>query len=103
VRPVRVASYNTRDFLDDRDAAASVVRAIDPDVLCLQEVPRRLGAAWRVSRFAGRAAWRGWGVIGAVEGRRSSSPSASASQVPVITDCRCGCSTGLVGMPWRTW
>ena len=32
MRPVRVASYNTRDFLDDRDAAASVVRAIDPDV-----------------------------------------------------------------------
>lgn len=61
MRPVRVASYNTRDFLDDRDAAASVVRAIDPDVLCLQEVPRRLGAAWRVSRFAGACgmAWVG--------------------------------------------
>lgn len=49
---IRVASYNTRDFLDDRRAAARVIRAIDPDVLCLQEVPRRLGAARRVRRFA---------------------------------------------------
>lgn len=49
---LRVASYNTRDFLDDRAAAARVVRAIDPDVICLQEVPRRLGAPWRVARFA---------------------------------------------------
>ena len=39
---VRVASYNTRDFLDDHHLAARVVRAVDPDVLCLQEVPRRL-------------------------------------------------------------
>ncbi len=49
---LRVASYNTRDFLDDRSAAARVVRAIAPDVLCLQEVPRRLGASRQVARFA---------------------------------------------------
>jgi endonuclease/exonuclease/phosphatase family metal-dependent hydrolase len=49
---VRVASYNTRDFLDDHRLAARIVRAIDPDVLCLQEVPRRLLASWRVRRFA---------------------------------------------------
>lgn len=49
---LRFASYNTRDFLDDRRAAAAVVRAIAPDVLCLQEVPRRLGAARRVAAFA---------------------------------------------------
>ena len=49
---LRVASYNTRDFLDDRAAAARVVRAIAPDVLCLQEVPRRLFAGIRVRRFA---------------------------------------------------
>lgn len=52
--PMRIASYNTRDFLDDADAAARVVRAIDPDVLCLQEVPRRLGAVTRVASFAAR-------------------------------------------------
>lgn len=49
---LRVASYNTRDFLDDRHAAVRIVRAIDPDVLCLQEVPRRLLAARRVAAFA---------------------------------------------------
>ena len=55
---VRVASYNTRDFLDDRRAAARVVRAIDPDILCLQEVPRRLGASRRVRRFAAECGLR---------------------------------------------
>ena len=49
---LRIASYNTRDFLDDRLAAARVIRAISPDVLCLQEVPRRLFAGGRVRRFA---------------------------------------------------
>ncbi len=49
---VRVATYNTRDFRDDQGAAARVVRALDPDVLCLQEVPRRLFAPSRVARFA---------------------------------------------------
>lgn len=51
---LRVASYNTRDFLDDERLAARVVRAVAPDVLCLQEVPRRLLAGWRVARFAAR-------------------------------------------------
>ncbi|KRE40195.1 endonuclease/exonuclease/phosphatase family protein [Knoellia sp. Soil729] len=49
---IRVASYNTRDFLEDPFAAARVVRAIDPDVLCLQEVPRRLFSTRRVANFA---------------------------------------------------
>jgi endonuclease/exonuclease/phosphatase family metal-dependent hydrolase len=49
---LRIASYNTRDFLNDPLAAARVVRALDPDVLCLQEVPRRLFATTRVATFA---------------------------------------------------
>lgn len=49
---LRFASYNTRDFLDDPRAAAHVVRRVGPDVLCLQEVPRHLGAVGRVRRFA---------------------------------------------------
>lgn len=49
---LRIASYNTRDFLDDPRAAARVVRRIDPDVLCLQEVPRHPLSGWRVRRFA---------------------------------------------------
>ncbi len=49
---LRVATYNTRDFLDDARSAARVVRAVDPDVLCLQEVPRWLGGGRRLRRFA---------------------------------------------------
>lgn len=52
MRVLRIATYNTRDFLDDRAAAARVVRDLEPDILCLQEVPRRLGAPLRVARFA---------------------------------------------------
>ncbi len=50
----RVATYNTRDFRDDHRLAARLVRAIAPDVLCLQEVPRRLLAGRRVEGFARR-------------------------------------------------
>jgi endonuclease/exonuclease/phosphatase family metal-dependent hydrolase len=49
---MRVASYNLKDFTLDRHAAARVIRAVDPDVLCLQEVPRRVFSTWRVSAFA---------------------------------------------------
>nr|WP_277628186.1 endonuclease/exonuclease/phosphatase family protein [Arsenicicoccus dermatophilus] len=47
-----------RDFLDDRRAAATVVRAIDPDVLLLQEVPRRAWPAPRVRSWASAAGLR---------------------------------------------
>lgn len=49
---LRVMSYNVKDFTMDRQATARVVRALDPDVLCLQEVPRRLFGAWQVAAFA---------------------------------------------------
>lgn len=49
---LRVASYNVRYFRDDRAALARVVRALDPDVLCLQEVPRRILARTRIGSFA---------------------------------------------------
>lgn len=55
---LRIATYNTRDFLDDRRAAARVVRRIDPDVLCLQEVPRRVFGARRVQSFAAECGLR---------------------------------------------
>jgi endonuclease/exonuclease/phosphatase family metal-dependent hydrolase len=51
---LRVASYNLRDLKDDAEAAARVVRAINPDVLCLQEVPRHLLSAPRIASFAAR-------------------------------------------------
>ncbi|MGL4175233.1 MAG: endonuclease/exonuclease/phosphatase family protein [Dermatophilaceae bacterium] len=58
---IRVATYNLRDFLDDWRLGARLVQAVDPDVLCLQEVPRRLGGAWRTARFARRCrmSWTG--------------------------------------------
>lgn len=58
---VRVASYNLRDFKDDADAAARVVRTIGPDVLCLQEVPRHLLSSNRTASFAARCGlyWSG--------------------------------------------
>lgn len=49
---LRVVSYNLKDLTQDRHAAARVIRRLDPDVLCLQEVPRRMLSAWRVSAFA---------------------------------------------------
>ncbi|MFC5754516.1 endonuclease/exonuclease/phosphatase family protein [Actinomadura rugatobispora] len=45
---VRVLSYNVRSLRDDPAAVARVVRALEPDVVCLQEVPRFLG--WRFKR-----------------------------------------------------
>jgi endonuclease/exonuclease/phosphatase family metal-dependent hydrolase len=77
-RILRVASYNLRDFKDDVDAAARVVRAINPDVLCLQEVPRRLFSGLRIARFADRCdlRWsgghRGEGTSGIPVGRGGS-------------------------------
>jgi endonuclease/exonuclease/phosphatase family metal-dependent hydrolase len=37
---VRVLSYNVRSMRDDRAALARVVRACEPDVVCVQEAPR---------------------------------------------------------------
>jgi endonuclease/exonuclease/phosphatase family metal-dependent hydrolase len=49
---LRIMSYNVQDFTADRAAAARVVRAVGPDVLCLQEVPRRLTTELRLPAFA---------------------------------------------------
>ncbi|MEZ0093717.1 endonuclease/exonuclease/phosphatase family protein [Streptacidiphilus sp. EB129] len=47
---VRVLSYNIRSLRDDRTALVRVVRACDPDLVCVQESPRfwlpRQQAAW---------------------------------------------------------
>lgn len=58
---LRVASYNLHDFKDDADAAVRVIRRINPDVLCLQEVPRHLMSSHRVASFAVRCGlnWSG--------------------------------------------
>ncbi|HLV72602.1 endonuclease/exonuclease/phosphatase family metal-dependent hydrolase [Actinomadura hallensis] len=48
MQPVRLLSYNIRSLRDDPAAVVRVVRAIAPDVVCLQEVPRF--GAWRLRR-----------------------------------------------------
>lgn len=49
---LRVASYNVRSLRDDRAAVVSVVRAIAPDVLILQEAPRLWFWRTRCEAFA---------------------------------------------------
>lgn len=56
---LRVASYNLRGLKDDPQAASAVVRAIDPDVLLLQEIPRYPGSDYAITSFA-RAARMFW-------------------------------------------
>lgn len=86
---IRLATYNLRDFLDDRPAAARVIRSIDPDVLCLQEVPRRLLATWRVSAFAAECGmyWsghhRGSGGTTIFTSLRIQEPVATHHRLPV--------------------
>ncbi|MEP6798997.1 MAG: endonuclease/exonuclease/phosphatase family protein, partial [Lapillicoccus sp.] len=86
---IRLASYNLRDFLDDRKAAARVVRALDPDVLCLQEVPRRLLSTWRVSDFAAECQmyWsghhRGSGGTTIFTSLRVQAPASTHHRLPV--------------------
>lgn len=40
--PLRVVSYNVRSLRDDRDAVAATLRAVGPDLVCVQEAPRFL-------------------------------------------------------------
>lgn len=58
---LRIASYNLRGLKDDAATAAAVVRAISPDVLLLQELPRYPGSDYAISSFAreARMLWSG--------------------------------------------
>jgi endonuclease/exonuclease/phosphatase family metal-dependent hydrolase len=49
---LRVVSYNVRGLRGEPDALAEVVRALAPDVVVLQEAPRRLRWRTRVARLA---------------------------------------------------
>ncbi|MET8158499.1 endonuclease/exonuclease/phosphatase family protein [Sphaerisporangium sp. NPDC005289] len=70
---IRVGTYNVRSMYDDNAALARVVRAMAPDVLCLQEAPRLL--RWRRRRaWLARAAGlrivtgRRWGGVAVMAG-----------------------------------
>lgn len=66
-----------------------MIRSIDPDVLCLQEVPRRLLATRRVSAFAGECgmSWsghhRGSGGTTIFTSRRVGEPTVEHHRLPV--------------------
>jgi len=49
---VRVVTWNVWDLKGDVAAVARVLRALDPDVVCLQEAPRRLNAPRKIARLA---------------------------------------------------
>lgn len=55
---LRVLTYNVRGLRDDRAALAHVVRACDPDVVCVQEAPKYV--RWR-AKCAALA--REWGLL----------------------------------------
>jgi endonuclease/exonuclease/phosphatase family metal-dependent hydrolase len=63
---MRLLSWNVRDLLGDPLALHRVVRAAEPDVVCLQEAPRRPGAALRLWFLE-----RGTGLRCVAGGRRS--------------------------------
>ena len=57
---VRLLSYNIRALRDDASAVARVIRAAEPDVVCIQEAPRFL--RWR-SRCAALARHSGLVIV----------------------------------------
>lgn len=55
---LRLATYNLRDLLDDVGAVARVLRLLDADVVCVQEVPRSLRGDLRTVGLAARTGYR---------------------------------------------
>src|SRR3954452_17038739 len=47
---IRLLTYNIRALRDDADAVSAVIRALSPEVVCVQEAPRFL--RWRSKRAA---------------------------------------------------
>lgn len=60
---IRLLTYNIRQFKDDRPALIRVIRALGPDVLCLQEVPRHVFSGHRIGDLASACdlLWSGGG------------------------------------------
>jgi endonuclease/exonuclease/phosphatase family metal-dependent hydrolase len=78
---LRVVGYNVRDLLGDQAAVARVVRACRPDVLCLQEAPRRPGTLHRTARLV-----RDTGLRLVAGGRRSGGTAVlAAAWLDVVT------------------
>jgi endonuclease/exonuclease/phosphatase family metal-dependent hydrolase len=104
---VRVLTYNVHDLTDDLDALARVVRAVDPDVACLQEVPRRPLTGHRVGALADACGllWSGGaeraGGTAIFTSLRVDQRASSAGRLPVsgLLTRRRGYAAGVVGVP----
>ena len=99
-------SYNVHDLLDDRAAAARVVRAVGPDVLCLQEVPRRLTTEVRLPAFARACGMRrsggrlGTGGTAVLTGPRVAVHAVTRGRLPVrFPDRSRGYAGATVSLP----
>ena len=79
---MRVVTYNLRDLKDDRAALLRVIAACRPDVLCAQEVPRRLLSGWRVRRLA-----RSAGLVAVAGGRASGGTAVLVSPRLRVVSC----------------
>ncbi|MCW4603051.1 endonuclease/exonuclease/phosphatase family protein [Janibacter hoylei] len=89
---LRIASYNLRALQDDVAALARTVRAVDPDVLCLQEVPWIGPVDHRIADFAARC-----GLVWSGRSQR-------AGQTSVLTNLRTNVlSVTHHRLPARTW
>jgi endonuclease/exonuclease/phosphatase family metal-dependent hydrolase len=104
---IRVLTYNVHDLKDDVLALARVVRAVAPDVACLQEVPRRPFTGHRVGALADACGllWSGGaekaGGAAIFTSLRIDQRRSEAGQLPVsgILTRRRGYAVGVVGVP----
>ncbi|TQS31254.1 endonuclease/exonuclease/phosphatase [Microbispora sp. KK1-11] len=93
---LRVATYNVRGLKDDRRALVRVIRALRPDVLCLQEAPRLPG--WQRER---RALARAAGLSVAAGGRVGGTAVLTAPAVRLLHG-RGHRLRWFAGLEWRS-
>jgi endonuclease/exonuclease/phosphatase family metal-dependent hydrolase len=93
---LRVLTYNVRGLRDDRAALAEVVRAADPDVVCVQEAPKYL--RWR-AKCAALA--REWGLLYVAGGGSTGGTSLFAHLRVDVDEPRAVALSGEYGWPAR--
>jgi endonuclease/exonuclease/phosphatase family metal-dependent hydrolase len=100
-------TYNVRDLKDDVDAVERVIRAVEPDIACLQEVPRWFFGGHRVGALADatRMLWSGGGEstggTAVLTSLRVDQRASGAGRLPVggwLTRRR-GYAASVVGVP----
>jgi endonuclease/exonuclease/phosphatase family metal-dependent hydrolase len=104
---LRVLTYNVHELKDDLGALARVVRAVAPDVACLQEVPRRPLTGHRVGALADACGllWSGGaeraGGTAIFTSLRVDQRASGAGRLPVsgLLTRRRGYAAGVVGVP----